>query len=93
VSPRAREDSVRPRLQSGASARPVNFTVRSHFRGHTRREEQGTSSLGAAVYQLHLTVSSCRRFRLTPQCARAASSASIESGARAARGVLTLGWA
>jgi hypothetical protein len=30
VSPRAREDSVHPRLQSGASGRPLNFTVRSH---------------------------------------------------------------
>jgi hypothetical protein len=28
VSPRVREDSVHPRLQSGASARPLNFTVR-----------------------------------------------------------------
>jgi hypothetical protein len=28
VSPRAREDSVRPRLQSGACVRPLNFTVR-----------------------------------------------------------------
>jgi hypothetical protein len=28
VSPRAREDSVRPRFQSGASGRPLNFTVR-----------------------------------------------------------------
>ena len=27
MSPRAREDSVRPRLQSGARARPLNFTV------------------------------------------------------------------
>jgi hypothetical protein len=28
VSPRVREDSVHPRLQSGACARPLNFTVR-----------------------------------------------------------------
>jgi hypothetical protein len=28
VSPRAREDSLRPRLQSDACARPLNFTVR-----------------------------------------------------------------
>jgi uncharacterized membrane protein len=28
VSPRAREESVHPRLQSGACARPLNFTVR-----------------------------------------------------------------
>jgi hypothetical protein len=32
VSPRAREDSVRPRLQSGACARPLNFTVRRHMK-------------------------------------------------------------
>jgi hypothetical protein len=28
VSPRAREEIVHPRLQSGASGRPLNFTVR-----------------------------------------------------------------
>ena len=28
MSPRVREDSVHPRLQSGAIARPLNFTVR-----------------------------------------------------------------
>jgi len=28
VSPRVREDSVHPRLQSGFGARPLNFTVR-----------------------------------------------------------------
>ena len=28
MSPRVREDSVHPRLQSGASVRPLNFTVR-----------------------------------------------------------------
>ena len=28
MSPRVREDSVHPRLQSGAYARPLNFTVR-----------------------------------------------------------------
>jgi len=31
VSPRAREEIVRPRLQSGAGVRPLNFTVRSHL--------------------------------------------------------------
>jgi limonene-1,2-epoxide hydrolase len=30
VSPRVREDSVHPRLQLGAIARPLNFTVRAH---------------------------------------------------------------
>jgi hypothetical protein len=32
VSPRALKDSVRPPLQSGASARPLNFTVRFHMK-------------------------------------------------------------
>ena len=31
VSPRVREDSVHPRLQSGADARPLNFTVRCPY--------------------------------------------------------------
>jgi hypothetical protein len=30
VTPRVREDSVHPRLQSGARMRPLNFTVRPH---------------------------------------------------------------
>jgi hypothetical protein len=30
VSPRVRENSVHPRLQSGACVRPLNFTVRQH---------------------------------------------------------------
>jgi len=30
VSPRARRLGVRPRLQLGASARPLNFAVRAH---------------------------------------------------------------
>jgi len=32
-APRAREDSVRPRRLPGASARPLNFTVRGHWWG------------------------------------------------------------
>ena len=32
MSPRAREESMRPQLQSGASMRPLNFTVRRHVR-------------------------------------------------------------
>ena len=32
MSPRVREDSVHPRLQSGACGRPLNFTVRPHMR-------------------------------------------------------------
>jgi hypothetical protein len=31
MSPRVREDSVRPRLQSGARIRPLNFPVRRHM--------------------------------------------------------------
>jgi hypothetical protein len=31
VSPRVREDSVHPRLQSGVFGRPLNFTVRFHL--------------------------------------------------------------
>jgi hypothetical protein len=30
VSPRVREEIVHPRLQLGASARPLNFAVRGH---------------------------------------------------------------
>jgi len=33
VSPRALEESMRPRLQSSAYARPLNFTVSSHLTG------------------------------------------------------------
>ena len=39
MSPRVLEDSLHPRLQSGASVRPLNFTVRSHLGGIQRREE------------------------------------------------------
>jgi hypothetical protein len=35
VSPRVLEDSVHPRLRSGASTRPLNFTVRQHMRHAT----------------------------------------------------------
>ena len=31
MSPRVRKDSVHPRLQLGASVRPLNFTVRRHM--------------------------------------------------------------
>ena len=78
---------MRPRRLVGASGRPLNFTVRSHFRGLTHREEQGTPSLGIAVYQVHLTMLSYGRLRLTPRYARAAFSLSIERGARAERKV------
>ena len=41
LAPRAPGDSVRPRRLIGASARPFNFTVRSHFGEIQRREELG----------------------------------------------------
>jgi hypothetical protein len=44
VSPRALEDSVRPRLQSGASTRPLNFTVRRQI--GSLRELTGGGTLG-----------------------------------------------
>ena len=40
-APRAREDIVRPPRLIGASGRPLNFTVRSHFGEIQRREELG----------------------------------------------------
>ncbi len=40
-APRAREDIVRPRRLADVSARPLNFTVRSHFGEIQRREELG----------------------------------------------------
>ena len=41
MAPRALEDSVRPRRLAGLGARPLNFTVRSHFGEIQRREELG----------------------------------------------------
>jgi hypothetical protein len=42
LAPRAREDSVRPRRLSGASVRPLNFTVRvrnkTHLESHAELE-------------------------------------------------------
>jgi len=49
VSPRVREDSMHPRLQSGACARPLNFTVR-RARGITmssRLTSPATASLAS----------------------------------------------
>jgi hypothetical protein len=51
VSPRVREDSVHPRLQSGASGRPLNFTVRGRA-GLTR-----LSRIGATVVVVGLITS------------------------------------
>ena len=43
MSPRARDDSLRSRLQSGASVRPLNFTVR--FQEPTMLREIGHIAL------------------------------------------------
>jgi hypothetical protein len=43
VSPRAREDSMRPRLQSGVGARPLNFTVRRTIDSAPWRDTCGKS--------------------------------------------------
>ena len=54
-------ESVRPRRLSGVIVRPLNFTVRSHLGETQRCEEQGAPPFGAAVCELELTGSSCRR--------------------------------
>ena len=63
MAPRALEDSVRPRRLSGVVVRPLNFTVRSHLGETHSCEEQGARPFGAAVCELQLTGSSCRRLR------------------------------
>jgi hypothetical protein len=68
VSPRAREDSMRPRLQSGrveteqsssflpcaaqASGRPLNFTVRSHCRGISASKSRNAPSIDGSLLRL-----------------------------------------
>jgi hypothetical protein len=49
VSPRVREESVHPRLQSGASGRPLNFTVRAHLQ---RQTPGGNPTLDDASFRL-----------------------------------------
>src|SRR5947207_10428482 len=83
-APRAQEGNVRPRHQSGASARPLKLTVRSHFGEIRRREEQGAPPFGAGVCELQLTGLSCRRLRLAHPSARAAA-CDQGRGARRAR--------
>jgi hypothetical protein len=47
VSPRARKEIVRPRLQSGVSIRPLNFTVRTQMQGSwTRRDKAASVVMG-----------------------------------------------
>ena len=53
VSPRAREESVRPRLQSDAAGRPLNFTVRGDAvlrSAHWRVVKYGGFVMGALVF-------------------------------------------
>jgi hypothetical protein len=45
VSPRAREDTVRPRLQSGGGSRPLNFSVRRTARRPVLPEYQQSSTV------------------------------------------------
>jgi hypothetical protein len=54
VSPRVREESVHPRLQSGVSGRPLNFTVRSHG-GDIGRFGVG-SDMTPWSYRVHLWI-------------------------------------
>ena len=45
LAPRGPGESVGPRRLSAVVVRPLNFTVRSHFREIWRREEQGAPSI------------------------------------------------
>ena len=57
MSPRVREDSVHPRLQSGASTRPLSFTVRArHERHHSVKKPSGfllTVVIFAAAWSIY----------------------------------------
>jgi hypothetical protein len=83
---------MRPRRLSGGIARPLSFTVRSQLGEIQRREEQGAPPFGAAVCELQLTGSSCRRLRSAHPSARAAICSAIELGARAERVALRRRW-
>jgi hypothetical protein len=53
LRPRDPVDIAGPRPLAGVVGRPLNFTVRSHFRKIQRREEQGAPSIGdVAVWAL-----------------------------------------
>jgi hypothetical protein len=80
VSPRAPEGIVRPRLQSGACARPLNFTVRGTYSGavpksnsaRPYRECQDTSLPRRAVAVSSLPKRSARPDRKSGRCCAAA---------------------
>ena len=55
VWPRALRNCAPSAPMAGASARPLNFTVRSHFREIWRCEELGVPSLSTVTYELRLT--------------------------------------
>jgi hypothetical protein len=75
LAPRAPGDSVRPRRLSGASVRPLNFTVRAHARDSGQGGDRVLSERSSGEGFV------CRR-RL---CALAAQCvARLEGGARAA---------
>ena len=66
------EESMRPRLQSGAGGRPLNSSLEvtsGRFGVAKSRERLRLTTWG---HELWLTWSSCRRLRLTHQGARAA---------------------
>ena len=56
-APRAREDSVRPRRLSGASGRPLNFTVRAHAqRFHASGGDVNAESRGPTLEYERLVI-------------------------------------
>ena len=77
MSPRAREDSMRPRLQSGVGARPLNFTVR---RLSSSEFISGVSFSVSWEWLLRCRLS----FHLTPRCypGRNLSPQALDTGLR-----------
>jgi hypothetical protein len=53
LAPRVREESVRPRLQSGSCARPLNFTVRPRLGNSSVLSRRCPECGAAAVQSLH----------------------------------------
>jgi hypothetical protein len=53
VSPRVREESVHPRLQSGASGRPLNFTVRPHVYSGARFIASAIAAVSLCACEAH----------------------------------------
>jgi hypothetical protein len=80
-TPRALEDSVHPRLQSGASARPLNFTVRSHLGKLSAAKSWKCFRLAQPRRERNQTQFSCRRLRSTSRmCACGRESLRSRSG-------------